>query len=101
VAREEFLPDDSAAPLTRAPPTRRRRRVEAVTRLGGSYFVTLTFCIWLRVSAQNLLMDLTDLADQYHHREKGEYVVPEDVCVDCDGDPGGTSAKPVSTFTGR
>lgn len=50
-------------------------------------------------AAQNLLLDLTDLADQYRHRETAEYMVPQDVCVDREGDSTGSATKPVSSFT--
>ncbi|WP_373123053.1 DEAD/DEAH box helicase [Mycobacterium marinum] len=50
-------------------------------------------------AAQNLLLDFTDLADQYRHRDTGEPIVANDVCVDRDGAPSGTAAKPVSRFT--
>ena len=50
-------------------------------------------------AAQNLLLDFTDLADQYHHRETDEPILANDVCVDRDGPPSGTAARPVSVFT--
>lgn len=50
-------------------------------------------------AAQNLLLDFTDLADQYHHRETDEPIIANDVCVDRDGLSAGTATRPVSVFT--
>ncbi|MFP1155596.1 DEAD/DEAH box helicase [Mycobacterium sherrisii] len=50
-------------------------------------------------AAQNLLLDFTELADQYRKRDVDEAIVPQDVCVDRDGHARGTASKPISLFT--
>jgi len=52
-----------------------------------------------RGAAKNLLLDIFDLTDQYKHKDSGEFMRSDDLCVDREGAVGVSHDKPLSRFT--
>lgn len=50
-------------------------------------------------AAKNLLLDILDLADQYEHKDTGENIRGDELCVDRTGPVRGTVEKPTSRFS--